>query len=467
MKILMFSINPLYKSYVTGGASKHIKNISAFLGQSGHEVTILCTRSETNADPFVWSENVLVKPILPYKQPFPSPYSITAGDLAFICETVNFHLDGSDKFYIHDGEFLLPFLHEKIPTIISYRDNVYPESILGSFISNGDQIIAVSRYSSDVIKFTAGRLFPELEDRITIIPNGIDFDRFKPTRTQEIAKKLGVDISKDVVILHPHRPEIGKGLIQTIRVVELLLRKYKLSNVKVLVPEWISEMASPEDRSFYKQIESHLDQTGLRDHFIFHSWLSQELMPAYYSLGNLTLCLGSFVEAFGNVAYESLACGTPSIVARVGVHRTMLPDELTHKVDYDDIDTAAEIAYQIIKTHQKMSKDEIDNIKPYFSLEKQCKGYLHIIENCKKEKKMDCLPIKLDINTTYKLAPWCSIGNKGIYHDFRNKYYDDPLLLKTFKTQGQYIKNIDLAILGGGETVISNWYQETIIVPVL
>lgn len=51
-------------------------------------------------------------------------------------------------------------------------------------------------------------------------------------------------------------------------------------------------------------------------------------MAAYYAAGEVTLCLGSMVEAFGNVAYESLVCGTPSIAARVGVHRGQLPDDL-------------------------------------------------------------------------------------------------------------------------------------------
>lgn len=71
-------------------------------------------------------------------------------------------------------------------------------------------------------------------------------------------------------------------------------------------------------------------------------------MPAFYSLGRVTLCLGNFVETFGNVAYESLACNTPSIVARVGVHRTLLPDHLIDKVDYGDIDGAVDCVLSIL-----------------------------------------------------------------------------------------------------------------------
>ena len=36
MKIVMFSINPLFPDKVTGGASKHLYHIARHLGELGH-----------------------------------------------------------------------------------------------------------------------------------------------------------------------------------------------------------------------------------------------------------------------------------------------------------------------------------------------------------------------------------------------------------------------------------------------
>jgi len=461
----MFSINPIYPKLVTGGASKHLHNIAGQLGRLGHSVTVLCTRAKGSSEPFLWQEGVWVEPSLTFKQPFPDPYAISAGDLAFICDSISKHLNDSDRFYMHDGELLLPFLHSDIPTIISYRDNVYPESILGSFISGGDQIIAVPNYSADVIRFSVGRIFPQINNRIQVIPNGIDFDLFHPTDTNSLLKVIPVDPSQDAIILHPHRPEEGKGLMQTLKVSEILVKKYGVENLKVLVPEWIPEMASNTEKIFYEQFQDYLSQMKMSDHFIFHSWLPQSMMPAYYSLGRVTLCLGTLVEAFGNVAYESLACGTPSIVAKVGVHRSMLPDNLIYKVDYDDADTSALITLNILKSNEKYTDERIELIKPFFDLDVQMTQYNNLIIHCKKMQPSDFDPILVERNTEFVLAPWCYLGKNGIYHDFRSQYCQDPLLIKLVKENKIAIKLEDVNSLGGNWEHLYSWYRDTYLVP--
>ena len=40
------------------------------------------------------------------------------------------HLVQADRFYMHDGELLLPYLYCDVPTVISLRDSVYPETII-------------------------------------------------------------------------------------------------------------------------------------------------------------------------------------------------------------------------------------------------------------------------------------------------------------------------------------------------
>ena len=91
-------------------------------------------------------------------------------------------------------------------------------------------------------------------------------------------------------------------------------------------------------------MQAEVDARGLTGHVHVHPWVPQRLMPDYYRLGDLTLALGHFMEAFGNTVYESLACGTPAIAARVSTHRTLMPDELLPKVHFGDADDTTQVA---------------------------------------------------------------------------------------------------------------------------
>lgn len=430
MNILIFSINPIFPDVITGGASKHLYHVARHLGRAGHQVHILCTQPKQALSGFDWAENVHVDPILPFHMPFPQPYAISGADLGLIVERVSKHLQSADRFYIHDGEFLVPDVYAHIPTVASFRDNIYPESVLGTYVGKADEVICVSGYSADVVRLTAGRFFPDLLERIHQVNNGIDFEMFKPVDSRLLARQLGVDPQEDVIVLHPHRPEPGKGLPETIRVVDQLVHRHGQTRVKALVPEWIDSMVSTDEASFYQQMTRLMDELGVRDHFVFVPWMPQEKMPMLYSLGDVTLCLGNFVEAFGNVAYESLACGTPSIVARVGVHRTMMPDNLIDKVDFGDVDGAAERVMAILGGKANDQAEVLDHLHAIMDFHRQVNSYAEIITQCEKRAPLMFSIPHYDADQGYILAPWCYITGEHIYHDFHQNYEKDAVLIR-------------------------------------
>lgn len=423
MKILCFSINPLYPELITGGASKHLTRLSHHLTVKGHEVTILCAEDPKGQAPFELGHNIRVEPLLHFHQPFPQPYAIAPGELALIYDTVSRFLSDADRFYIHDGELLLPRNFTQVPVITSFRDNIYPESVLGSFLTQADGIIAVSEYSAEVLKASAGRMLAGLSKRVQVIPNGIDPAVFSPAGTQPIRAKLGLSDDDWPIVLHPHRPEAGKGLASTLAVAELLVYKYGFDRLKVLAPNWVESMEGHQEDAFYQEIHRQIATRGLNDHVLLHPWLSQAEMAGYYSLGDVNLCLGEFVEAFGNVAYESQVCGTPAIVSRSGTHRTQLPDDLIFKVDPGDITQAAELAAEIIKGRKRVSQDAREEILRRFSLEKQLLSYESIISGCEKRAPLNYQQPGWQKGGSFKLAPWCFMTQGRIYHDYKNRYF--------------------------------------------
>lgn len=465
MKIVMFSINPIFPDVVTGGASKHLFHIAQHLGYQGHQVEILCAQPSRDQCSFTWVDNVIVHPILPFHLPFPQPYAISGVELGLIVTRVAEALTDADRFYVHDGEFLIPDVYDQIPTITSFRDNIYPETVLGTFIGKADDVICVSDYSADIVRYTAGCFYPGLVNRIHMVRNGIDFNVFKAVDPSQMAGELGLNPEVDRIILHPHRPESGKGLAETIKVTAELVHKYGLSRIKVLVPEWIGEMVSETDAGYYNEMGNLMSSLGVKENFQFIPWLSNERMPELYNLGWLTLSLGSIVEAFGNVAYESLACGTPSIVSRVGVHRTLLPDTHIQKVDYGDITTAAEKAAAILSQSKRVSQETLSYLHENFDFNWQVQTYADIITNCQKQDTLKFSSPNNRKDRIHVLAPWCYLDGDRIFHDFRGQFEQVDGLSELLKISDT-LSLADAQAVGITEETWQRWLDYTWIVPV-
>jgi glycosyltransferase involved in cell wall biosynthesis len=461
MKITMFSIVPLFPDYDMGGAQKHLRYIANYMGERGHDVTILATRRHDSSESFHWHSRVTVHPILQFKQPFPSPYDTGAFNLANIIQDIVEHLQGADCFYIHDGEMLFPYLYEGIPTVVGLRDNVYPETMLGAYSFRGDTLIVISEYSRRFIEATVGRFFPELKQRLKRINNGLDWGHFKETVPDEIYEIVPRDIRQNYhVIVHPHRPEDNKGMWQVLDMVEKLAQKRQ--DFRVIFPRWIGTEEDSAVQEFYERVMQACIERGIEEYFVSHDWVPYELLPQYYSLADVTLSLGSFVESFGNAVYESLGCGTPSVVARIATHRELLPNDLVDKVDFDDAETAADIVDEILSTERRTSRETLEYLKVNYNFVDQLEAYALTIENARVREAMQFQPQVIDAETSFELAPWCYLNNGRIYHDFKANYYEDSILLYLLET-GLTIQAAQ--DFGVSEEQFEDWYREGYVVP--
>lgn len=464
MNIVMFSINPLFPDRVMGGAPKQLQKIAIHLGELGHTVTVLCTRPADSPDAFYWQENVLVRPILRFKQPFPQPYAAPAYDIANAFHDVAAHLQTADRFYMHDGEFLFPFAYQHVPTIVSLRDNVYPETILGGFLFQGDTLIAISDYSRRLYLATMGRFFPGLAERLMVVANGVDWTQYRPTPPDEILRLIPINPAEARIILHPHRPEPDKGLAETIAVADRLVHEYGLTDLQVLTPRWLAEGLSPEVAAFYAARQQEIVERGLQDHFFFHDWVPQALMPQYYSLGHLTLSLGTFVESFGNTVYESLGCGTPVIATRVSTHRELLPDDLLPKVHVGDVAGTAALAAAILQERRGVPAATLAYLQRHYGVERQMAGYAQAILQARRRGPLAYRFTPLTAETRYGLAPWVYEWAGGFYHDFQARHILQPRLSDLLR---QFPEGF--AVGDGGTTAVDleMWYRLGLVAPLV
>jgi glycosyltransferase involved in cell wall biosynthesis len=460
MKIVMFSMTPLFRDKSMGGAQKQLKKIALHLAEAGHQVTILCTQ-RSDATQFQWHENLQVIPIYRFKQPFPEPYATDTYNIADAIQITGEFLANADVFYNHDGGLLFPFVHQSIPTVFSLRSVIFSETLQSGYLFDGDALILPSQHTANVWLHTRGRFFPELKNRVYMIHNGLDFDVYKPTEPKSILNVIPVKQNEYRYILYPHRPEEPKGILQTIAVVDKLVHEHGLDNVRVLVPKWIDTGLAAHVREFYDDLEHKIANRGLEQNFIFHDWISDDTMPEFYSLGDLTLAIGNYVETFGNTPYESLACGTPVIAARVGPYREMLPDEVL--VDYDDISGTAAKAALILKHKLPVSDATTRWLHNNFQQSDMVEAYADIILNAKKRGSMPYHFTSITTETRFILAPWCYMSANGIYHDFKGKYFKDSGSDELLSVVEKYPSGF--TFIASIQNRVMEWYREGYIVP--
>jgi D-inositol-3-phosphate glycosyltransferase len=168
--------------------------------------------------------------------------------------------------------------------------------------------------------------YPASPDRISIIPCGVNLDRFQPADTGEARRCLGLS-EEDKVVLFVGRIEPLKGIDKLVQAVGLLR---DTPNLKLIVIG--GDACSREE---VDQLKGLCRALGIEDSVSFQEMVKQERLPCYYSAADVTV-MPSYYESFGLVALESLACGTPVVTTRVGDMENIVIDGKTGYVVADN-----------------------------------------------------------------------------------------------------------------------------------
>jgi len=162
------------------------------------------------------------------------------------------------------------------------------------------------------------------EEKIRIIPNGIDEEEFTPIPDGDIFReKYGI---KDELVLFTGRLATNKGLLTLIESIPKVLEEF---------PDTTFALVG-EDEGMKSKIIKKAKKLDVRDSLLITGYIEDyDVFKSAYSAADVYV-LPSEYEAFGIVLLEAMMCETPCIGTKVGGVPEVIEDEKTgYILDYE------------------------------------------------------------------------------------------------------------------------------------
>jgi D-inositol-3-phosphate glycosyltransferase len=351
MRVAMLSIHtsPLAQlgGWETGGMNVYVRELSRTLGERGVDVDVFTRRQDSDIDTIT-----RIGPHARLIQLDAGPprhidkYAVVdyLPDLACNLQRFrNFSGHPYDVIHAHywlSGRLALPFRDRwRAPLVSTFhtlgqlkndvaQDDAEREEAMRADIERrvmtcSDRIIASTPVDySHIVK-----RYGVLGAKITVIPPGVDLERFRPRSKATARKQLGLSDGPLVLFV---------GRIQKLKGIDVLLHATRALNdiapglhptVAIIGGAPESERVEAEQREVERLTD--LSRTlGISDQVRFLGSVPQEALPEYYAAADVTV-MPSTYESFGLVALESMACGTPVVATRVGGLTTLVRDSET------------------------------------------------------------------------------------------------------------------------------------------
>lgn len=264
----------------------------------------------------------------------------------------------------------------------SYSGKSAPKVLYNSVMARGDVVIANSNYTADLIR----QQHQPPADRLRVIHRGTDLAVFSPgavdaDRVEKIRRSWLVTPDQRVVLL-PGRLTGWKGQRQLIEAAALLRQRGLSDAVFILAGD-------PQGRENYvRELDEMVARLGLGSVVRRVGHVTD--MPAAYLAANIVTVPSIEPEAFGRIAVEAQAMGTPVIVSNLGaVPETVLappdvrPDQRTGwRVPPRDVPALAEAIENALSqrpsARQALADRARQHVETHFSLEKMVADTLDV-----------------------------------------------------------------------------------------
>lgn len=339
MKILQ---TPVRFYPFTGGVENYVYYLSRELVKSGNQVKVVCANEPPT------KTNDMVDGIQVQRLPYIGKLAntnITSGLPSVLstadCDIIHTHIptpwcaDWSAFYSQRKNKPLVVTYHNDIigKGVASLIARIYNSFALKYVLKTADKIVITQpSYLNSSAHLT------EYRDKIEIIPNGVDVDKFNPEKmqTDDFSYIFFLSVLDE---FHQY-----KGLDYLLKALKIV--KDKIPNVKLIVG------GKGVLLDHYQEMAASL---GLMDNIEFAGFIPDEQIVDYYNQANVFVLpsISSLQEGFGIVALEALACQTPVVTTNiVGVAEDLKQIEGGLVVPPKDTKKLADAIIQILDDEQ-------------------------------------------------------------------------------------------------------------------
>lgn len=371
MKVLLINHFPLAGS----GSGVYVKNIAKQLVKMGHEVCVIIPENTTK---IIQIDKVKIHPVyfkreeeiegqLDFNFPCMDPHPRSgflyedmtdlqveqyenAFKKAIEQEIVEFNPDVIHAQHIWIISSVLE--QYNIPIIITshgsdimgYKQSDKFHKHVKKAARDCKRIITISNHNKDEVN----AILPEYQNKITTISNGYDNNVFYKENCDktEVLKLFNIEKEYDKIVCFAGRLAKNKGI-------DILLNSAKIyeeENVLTLIAGNGNE---------YDALYSQTKELGLKN-IVFLGDRSHEDLRKMYSISDVCV-IPSREEAFGLVALEALACGTPVVATKQGGLPDFITEDVGVLVEKENVEQLAEGIMKVLNSEKEFKSEYIQN----------------------------------------------------------------------------------------------------------
>lgn len=309
--------------HIIGGMEIHVQELTEGLIKRGHRVAIITTKHPKGVEKEE-KNNLKIyyvgdKPLKYTKEFYKSA--------AVVFEGLNKRMDFD---VVHSqstsGFGFAKFCKDEIPLVVTLHGTIRSEIksalstrtvkgfVVASYLfykwitspvdkitlNRSDKIIAVS----NELGMDAKRQYKVSEEKLVVIPNGIDINKFKRIEVYDLKEKL--KLTDEKIILSVGAIHKQKGYHLLLRILPDILQTQQVKLVIIGTGFYLSDLKSIAKR------------LNISDKVIFTGRVSDEDLPKYYNLADVCVFPTLRMEGLPLVVPEAMACEKPVIASRIG-----------------------------------------------------------------------------------------------------------------------------------------------------
>lgn len=202
--------------------------------------------------------------------------------------------------------------------------------------SKASKIIAISNHNADVIS----EIFHKDRKKIITISNGYDEKKFykEIINKKSVLRKYGINKNYKKIVCFSGRLTENKGIDILLKAAKI----YENEHILTLIA------GDGEEYKYLKELEEKLELKNIK----FLGNRNADELREIYNISNVC-AVPSRQEAFGLVALEAIACGTPVVASNQGGIPDFVTKEVGKLIETENIEQLAEAINEILKKQRK------------------------------------------------------------------------------------------------------------------